>query len=90
MITATNRKRTQRHALISFILSLIAGLFFFLFSAPAFATIAPDPTIPTTAIEWEQQAARIPDWSRISFRTLPPVASDGAFDATPEASQAEG
>ena len=85
-----NRKRMQQHACIGIVVSLLVGLFFLLFSAPAFASIAPEPAIPTTAIEWEQQVARVPDWSRISFRTLPPVSSDGAFTAPPAATRAAG
>jgi hypothetical protein len=76
--------------LIGFILSLLLGLVLFLNPESAFASIAPEPPIPTTAIEWEQQYARIPDWSQISFRTLPPVSSDGEFSAPPEASEAIG
>ena len=86
-------KQRQRLALgrsIGIILSLLLGLFFFLISDSAFASIAPEPPIPTTAIEWEQQYARIPDWSQISLRTLPPVSTDGSFSAPPEASEAIG
>ena len=90
MPKATDRKWTRQHTLLNLVLSLFIGLFFCLFSSPAFASIAPEPAIPTTAIEWEQQAARVPDWSRISFHTLPPIASDGSFTAPPEASQAVG
>ena len=85
-----NRKRTQRHAWISIALSLFIGLLSLVIPAPAFASIAPEPAIPTTAIEWEQQVAKVPDWSRISFRTLPPVSSDGAFTAPPAANRAAG
>ena len=76
----TTRKQTAVR-LISILFSLVIGLFCFLFPASAFASIAPEPPIPTTAIEWDGQAARVPDWSRISFRTLPPVMSDGSFTA---------
>jgi hypothetical protein len=76
--------------LIGLILSLIIGLFLFISPESAIASIAPEPPIPTTAIEWEQQYARIPDWSQISFRTLPPVSSGGEFSAPPEASESLG
>jgi hypothetical protein len=76
--------------LIGLIFSLIIGLFLFISPESAIASIAPEPPIPTTAIEWEQQYARIPDWSQISFRTLPPVSSDGEFSTPLEASESLG
>ncbi|MEO0769054.1 MAG: hypothetical protein AAFY72_06415 [Cyanobacteria bacterium J06649_4] len=76
--------------LIGIFLGLLIGIVVFLFAAPAFASIAPEPAIPTTAIKWDEDVARVPDWSRISFRTLPPVTADGSFAAPAEASQAVG
>ncbi|WP_121969217.1 hypothetical protein [Leptolyngbya sp. BC1307] len=84
------RQRFTSGRLIGYILSLLFGLIFLISSDSAFASIAPEPPIPTTAIEWEQQYARIPDWSQITFRTLPPVSSGGSFSAPPEASEAIG
>ena len=76
--------------LIRILPSLLIGLFCFLYSVPASASIAPEPPIPTAAIEWDGQAARVPDWSRISLRSLPPVMSAGAFRAPPEVANAVG
>lgn len=56
----------------------------------SFASIAPEPPIPTTAISWDNQFARAPDWSQITFRTLPPILADGAFESTPDINQALG
>ncbi|MEL7358230.1 MAG: hypothetical protein AAFN40_16905 [Cyanobacteria bacterium J06560_6] len=84
------RQRFTLGRLIGLVISLFISLFFFIGSDAAYASIAPEPPIPTTAIEWENNYARIPDWSQITFRTLPPVSSDGSFSAPTEASQALG
>ncbi|MEM9088682.1 MAG: hypothetical protein AAGC93_08050 [Cyanobacteria bacterium P01_F01_bin.53] len=90
MVKKSIWQQSQRFAFVGIVLSLLIGLLLFLFSTPALASIAPEPAIPTTAIEWDGQAARVPDWSRISFRTLPPVLSDGSFTAPSDAIQAVG
>jgi hypothetical protein len=68
--------------LITFLFSLL--LIFLGWIVPGLASIAPEPPIPTVAIEWENQYARAPDWSQLTFRTLPPILSDGAFESTPD------
>jgi murein DD-endopeptidase MepM/ murein hydrolase activator NlpD len=37
--------------------------------------------IPTTLVESEGQYAAVPDWSQITFGTLPAILSDGGFEA---------
>ncbi|MEL6491573.1 MAG: hypothetical protein AAFQ95_16575 [Cyanobacteria bacterium J06621_3] len=86
--TIATKQTTVR--LISILFGLLIGLLCFLMPAPAFASIAPEPSIPTAAIEWDGQAARVPDWSRISFRSLPPVTVDGSFAAPSEVANAVG
>jgi hypothetical protein len=51
------------------------------------ASIPPEPSIPTTAIALDDSYVRVPDWSRITFRTLPPILSDGSFISTPDINQ---
>ena len=52
-----------------------------------FASIAPDPPIPTTVISLAGQYARVPDWAQITFRTLPPILSGGVFESPSEINQ---
>ncbi|MBF2050772.1 MAG: M23 family metallopeptidase [Elainella sp. C42_A2020_010] len=49
--------------------------------------IAAEPAIPITTVASEGQFARVPDWSQISFSTLPPILSDGSFVAPSEVNQ---
>ncbi|MEL6777776.1 MAG: hypothetical protein AAFO06_11010 [Cyanobacteria bacterium J06597_16] len=70
------------------VLYLLVSLIFLFSPGTAIASIAPEPPIPTTAVEWEQNYARIPDWSQITFRSLPPILSPGEFSAPGELSQA--
>lgn len=85
------RKHSQLVGLlICLLIGLLIGLWAFLSTAPALASVSLEPNIPTTAVESEQQAARLPDWSRISFRTLPPIQSEGSFSAPAELSQSAG
>ena len=90
MFKAVSKKTTHLSTLVGVFLSLVIGLFVLLFTTPAFASVTSEPAIPTAAVEWDQQVARVPDWSRISFRTLSPAVSDGSFSVPPEASQAVG
>jgi murein DD-endopeptidase MepM/ murein hydrolase activator NlpD len=43
--------------------------------------------IPTTLVESEGQYAAVPDWSQITFSTLPAILSDGGFDAPADVSE---
>ena len=58
--------------------------------ASASASIAPEPPFPITAIEWQGQYARLPDWSQITLRSLPPMQSAGGFTASTALNQAAG
>jgi murein DD-endopeptidase MepM/ murein hydrolase activator NlpD len=44
-------------------------------------------TIPTMLIESEGQYAAVPDWSQITFGTLPAILSDGGFEAPAEVNE---
>jgi hypothetical protein len=49
--------------------------------------IASEPNIPITTVESEGQYARVPDWSQITFSSLPPILTTGSFVAPPEVNQ---
>lgn len=49
--------------------------------------IAADSAIPITTVESAGQFAPVPDWSQISFSSLPPILTDGSFDAPSEVNQ---
>ena len=49
-----------------------------------------DDWIPTTAMTWDEQYVRLPDWSQLTFGNLPPLMSDGSFDAPEEIIQSLG
>jgi hypothetical protein len=57
---------------------------------PAAARIAPEYPFPITSIESGEQFARIPDWSQITLRSLPPIQEDGEFAATADVNNAAG
>ncbi|KAM3099289.1 M23 family metallopeptidase [Phormidesmis sp. 146-12] len=54
------------------------------------ASIAPEYSFPITPIDSNGQHARVPDWSNITFRTLPPILEDGEFVAPSDLNQAIG
>ncbi|PSB23135.1 peptidase M23 [filamentous cyanobacterium CCP2] len=43
--------------------------------------IALEPDLPITTVEFEGQYARVPDWSQITFSSLPPILTAGSFVA---------
>ncbi|NEQ47479.1 MAG: hypothetical protein F6K00_29630 [Leptolyngbya sp. SIOISBB] len=49
-----------------------------------------DDWIPTTAMTWDEQYVRLPDWSQLTFGNLPPLMSDGSFDAPEDIIQSLG
>jgi hypothetical protein len=51
---------------------------------------AAEASLPVTSLTWNGQYARVPDWSQITFRALPPIQSSGAFTASSEANDAVG
>ena len=51
---------------------------------------ATEDWIPTTAMTWDEQYVRLPDWSQLTFGNLPPLMSDGSFDAPEEIIQSLG
>jgi hypothetical protein len=78
------RARGQPSRLVSSGLLLISLLTVLgLWLRPALS-VMPEPAIPTTAITWDEHHARLPDWSRLTFRTLPPILSEGSFQSTPD------
>jgi hypothetical protein len=56
----------------------------------ALASIAPEHPFPIASAEWQGQYARIPDWSQMTLRSLPPIQQAGEFVATPDLNQALG
>lgn len=69
------RRRIKRLSIMA--LGLIAASFIWFNSAPQAAT---EPWIPTVPVQWDEQYARVPDWSQLTFDTLPPLLSGGAID----------
>ena len=70
-------------------IGLAIALLLWLLPIPSGA-IAPAPSLPTTPIEWNGQYAQVPDWSQITFRTLPPIQSSGSFNSSADINQALG
>jgi hypothetical protein len=72
---------------------LIAFLFCLLFvfiPGSSIASIAPEYPLPITSVGADGQYARIPDWSQITLRSLPPIQSDGEFSSSQEIKDAVG
>jgi murein DD-endopeptidase MepM/ murein hydrolase activator NlpD len=73
---------------IRFLVGLILSFLLVLLPLPGAARdIATEPAMPLTTIEADGQFARVPNWSQISFSSLPPILSDGSFTAPPEVNQ---
>jgi hypothetical protein len=74
-----------------FIAWMLAWLVCLLFLAmPTVASIAPEYPLPITSTASGDQFARIPDWSQITLRSLPPIQEDGGFEPTSEVNNAAG
>jgi hypothetical protein len=58
--------------------------------APAIASIAPEYPLPITSVASGDSFARIPDWSQITLRSLPPIQEDGEFTASNDVNNAAG
>jgi hypothetical protein len=69
---------------------IIVVILYLMASTTAFASLAPEPTFPITSVEWQGQYARIPDWSQITFHTLPPIQTAGAIAIPAEISRTVG
>jgi hypothetical protein len=54
------------------------------------SAIATEPWIPTTSMTWDEHQVRLPDWSQLTFGTLPPFSTDGAFESSAEINQSLG
>jgi murein DD-endopeptidase MepM/ murein hydrolase activator NlpD len=66
--------------------AVLAGLLFCLvWLLPVEWATAQD--IPTTMVESAGQYAEVPDWSQITFATLPAILSDGGFEAPAEVNE---
>ncbi|PSN11323.1 hypothetical protein C7293_24705 [filamentous cyanobacterium CCT1] len=76
------QRRLQRLALMALGL-LTAGLVWFK-PAPQAAT---EPWIPTVPVQWDEQYARVPDWSQLTFDNLPPLLSGRANAYSPSPSE---
>ncbi len=73
---------------IRFLVGLILSFLLVLLPLPGAARdISTEPAMPLTTIEADGQFARVPNWSQISFSSLPPILSDGSFTAPPEVNQ---
>lgn len=75
--------------LIFFLVGLLMSVLLVLMPLPdAIARdIASEPNIPITTVESEGQYARVPDWSQITFSSLPPILTAGSFVAPSEVNQ---
>jgi murein DD-endopeptidase MepM/ murein hydrolase activator NlpD len=77
--------RTWLVVLIGIVLSCLIWLWSV---TPAIAQDLPlDSNIPTTLIEADGQYAPVPDWSQITFGTLPAILTDGEFVAPDDVNQ---
>jgi hypothetical protein len=56
----------------------------------ATSAITTEPWIPTTSMTWDEHQVRLPDWSQLTFGTLPPFSTDGAFESSAEINQSLG
>jgi len=54
------------------------------------SAITTEPWIPTTSMTWDEHQVRLPDWSQLTFGTLPPFSTDGAFESSAEINQSLG
>jgi hypothetical protein len=63
---------------------------FLMLIMPATAGITPEYPLPITSITAGDQFARIPDWSQVTLRSLPPIQEDGQFAASGEVNSAAG
>ena len=70
-------------------LTLITVLWLQLTPMQATSNTAED-WIPTTAMTWDEQYVRLPDWSQLTFGNLPPLMSDGSFTAPEDIIQSLG
>lgn len=83
--------RIRRTTLIKlFVAGLAIVCITLLFPVSVAASPDPEATLPIASVEWDGQYARIPDWSEISFHTLPPILEDGEFVAPSDLNQALG
>jgi hypothetical protein len=67
---------------IRFLVGLILSFLLIVLPLNGSARDIPTETaMPLTTLESEGQFVRVPDWSQISFSSLPPILSDGSFTA---------
>jgi hypothetical protein len=52
-------------------------------TAPALAQVPTANPIPTTTVQFQGQSVQVPDWSNISFNTLPPILEGGSVSIPP-------
>jgi hypothetical protein len=69
------RRRIQRIGLVA--LGLLTASLIWFKPAPQAAI---EPWIPTVPVQWDEQYARVPDWSQLTFANLPPLLSGGTVD----------
>ncbi len=74
----------------AFLIAFALVILMLIVPSSANASIAPEYSFPITSIESDGQYARIPDWSQITFRTLPPILEAGEFVAPPDLNQTVG
>jgi hypothetical protein len=73
---------------IAWILAWLACLL--CLAMPTVASITPEYPLPITSVSSGDQFARIPDWSQITLRSLPPIQENGGFESTSEVNNAAG
>jgi hypothetical protein len=54
------------------------------------SAVTTEPWIPTTSMTWDEHQVRLPDWSQLTFGTLPPFSTDGVFESSAEINQSLG
>ncbi len=74
----------------AFVIGLAIFCITLLFPISVVASPDSEATLPIASVEWDGQYARIPNWSEISFHTLPPILEDGEFVAPSDLNQALG
>jgi hypothetical protein len=72
------------------LLAFLFCLLLIFIPSSSIASITPEYSLPITSVSADGQYARIPDWSQITLRSLPPIQSGGEFSASQEINTAVG
>lgn len=72
------------------LVGLVLAFLVWLVPAPVAARAESVSAIPTVPVEWNGQYVQFPDWSQITFRSLPPIQAGGSFASPPAINQSLG